>query len=79
MRLGSSSAKVSLDKQLTVHSNIKIVPIKKSGAKLSEVYAKVLSVDPPEYDPLKTIAGIQFTWLPEDVKAFFKKYVPKES
>ena len=72
LRFGTFSAEISLKGRVAVHANIKIVPVPKAAPGLSEVYAKVLSVHELEGIPLEITATVEFTWLPENVKAFFQ-------
>ena len=71
MRLSESSAEVSLEGQVEIHSNLKILLSLKATPGLSEVYAKVVSLDQSNSTSSKVSVRLEFTWLPENVKTFF--------
>ena len=72
-RLGASSAELILPEAVEVHSNVKLLVDSHEGSPLPEVYAKVVRVD-PSGSPLKGIGtGIEFTWVPEEVKTLFEE------
>jgi adenylate cyclase len=65
-----SAADVSIEKPLEVRSNLKILFVQEEASGLSEVYAKVMSVEPFHPKSSNFKARLEFTWLPEDAKAF---------
>ena len=65
-----SAADVSIEKPLEVGSNLKILFVQEEASALSEVYAKVMSVEPFHPKSSNFKARLEFTWLPEDAKAF---------
>jgi class 3 adenylate cyclase/CHASE2 domain-containing sensor protein len=67
---GGSTAEVSLEQQLGIRSNLKILITSERASKLSQVYAKVMSIERSEVMPSRFKARLEFTWLPDDVKAF---------
>jgi len=73
MRLGETSAEVSLTHKVEVRSNLKIVLGQDGAPDLSHVYAKVVSLDQADPDSSNVRVRVEFTWLPEDVKEFFGK------
>ncbi len=70
-RLGESGAELMLAETLEVRSNLKILVDTQGATPLPEIYAKVLSVDEPASSTGEVQAGIEFTWVPEEVKALF--------
>lgn len=70
-RLGESGAELVLQQSLEVRSNLKIQVDTEEPTPLPEIYAKVLSVEETEASSHEVRAGIEFTWLPEEVKALF--------
>ncbi|MBA7716507.1 hypothetical protein ES703_125580 [subsurface metagenome] len=71
-RLGESTAEVSLQGQVVVHSNLKILLAPQGAPGLSQVYAKVISIE-PESGPPHIKALLEFTWLSKDAQTFLKK------
>ena len=70
---GESGADVSVEQQLVVRSNLKILFPSEVASGLSEVYAKVMSVELSEPESSQFKARLEFTWLGEDAKAFLEK------
>jgi len=77
-RLGATSAELILPEVVEVRSNVKLLVDSNEGAVLPEIYAKVVSVGPPGHLPRETKAGIEFTWVPEEVKALFEERLKQE-
>jgi len=77
-RLGATSAELILPEVVEVRSNVKLLVDSNEGAVLPEIYAKVVSVGPPGPLPRETKAGIEFTWVPEEVKALFEERLKQE-
>ena len=71
VRLAESSAEISLEGQVDIHSNLKILLMTQEGHGLSEVYAKVVSFDESDTTSSRISVRLAFTWLPKDVKTFF--------
>jgi adenylate cyclase len=71
IRLGESAAELLLPEPVEVRSNLKILVDTKESAPLPEIYAKVLTLDESGASPEEVKAGIEFTWVPEEVKALF--------
>ena len=73
IRLGENVAEAVLAGAMEAHANLRILFKPQQTAGLSEVYAKVLSTDAPASKSSPTSVVLQFTWLPEAVKAFLKQ------
>ena len=72
--LSSSGAEALLDIEVKLHSNLRILLVSSTEtSSLSEIYAKVSSIDPPATTSLHVRAYLRFTSLPEDTKRFFDK------
>ena len=71
MRLAESSAEISLEGQVDIHSNLKILLMPQEVQGLSEVYAKVVSFDESDTASSRISVRLAFTWIPKDVKIFF--------
>jgi hypothetical protein len=71
VRLAESSAEISLGGQVGIHSNLKILLMSQEVQGLSEVYAKVVSVDESDSTSSRISVRLAFTWIPKDVKTFF--------
>ena len=71
VRLAESSAEISLEGQVDIHSNLKILLMTQEGHGLSEVYAKVVSFDESDTTSSRISVRLAFTWIPKDVKTFF--------
>jgi adenylate cyclase len=69
--LGEHEAEVSLEQQVEIHSNVKVLLAPEDSPEMAEVYAKVVSVEPSEATPYQLKARLEFTWLPDNVKTFF--------
>jgi len=69
--LGEYEAEVSLEQQVEIHSNVKVLLAPEDSPEMAEVYAKVVSVEPSEATPYQLKARLEFTWLPDNVKTFF--------
>jgi len=72
-RLSPSGAEASLDKEVGLLSNLKILLVSTETSSLSEIYAKVTSIDPPATTSPHVRVCLRFTSLPEDTKRFFDK------
>ena len=70
---GGSAAEVSVEKPLQVRSNLKILIGSREASGLSEVYAKVMSVEPSDPNASKFKARLEFTWFPKDTRGFLEK------
>jgi adenylate cyclase len=73
IRLGQFSAEISLEEELNEHTNVLIKIDLAEERQLSEIYAKVISFKKPQSSNLKNKIGIEFTWIPEDVKTFLNE------
>jgi adenylate cyclase len=71
VRLAESSAEISLEGQVGIHSNLKILLMPQEVHELSEVYAKVIPFDESDSNSSRISVRLAFTWIPEDVKTFF--------
>ena len=71
VRLAESSAEISLEGQVSIHSNLKVLLMTQEVQGFSEVYAKVISLDESDTTSSRINVRLAFTWIPEDVKAFF--------
>ena len=71
--LSPFGAEASLDKEVGLLSNLKILLVSTETSSLSEIYAKVTSIDPPATTSPHIRVCLRFTSLPEDTKRFFDK------
>ena len=71
--LSPSGAVASLDKEVGLLSNLKILLVSSETSSLSEIYAKVTSIDPPATTSPHVRICLRFTSLPEDTKHFLDK------
>ena len=72
--LSPFGAEASLDKEVVLLSNLKILLTSSTEtSSLSEIYAKVTSIDPPATTSPHVRVCLRFTSLPEDTKRFFDK------
>ena len=71
--LSPFGAEASLDKQVGLLSNLKILLVSTEASSLSEIYAKVTAIDPPATTSPHVRVCLRFTSLPEDTKRFFDK------
>lgn len=71
--LSPSGAEASLDKKVELLSNLKILLVSTETSSLSEIYAKVTSIDPPATTSPHVRVCLRFTSLPEDTKHFLDK------
>ena len=69
--LGEYEAEVSLEQQLKIHSNVKVLLALEDSPEPAEAYAKVVSVEPSEAKFYQSKARLKFTWLPNNVKISF--------
>lgn len=76
--LGESAAEVTMEQQAEVRSNLKILLAPKEAHGLSEVYAKVISVEATEANASQAKVLLEFTWLPKDAKDFLEKKLLKD-
>jgi adenylate cyclase len=74
IRFGGSAADVSMEQAIEVRSNLKILFVSEKASGLSEVYAKVMSIDPSQSKSSQFKARLEFTWLPDDAKAFIQSF-----
>jgi hypothetical protein len=77
MRIAESGGEVLLEGDVTLHSSLKIIFTHQESLQLSEVYAKVISIDQTDSHSIPIRARLEFTWFPEDAKAFLQGKVPK--
>jgi len=77
-QLGNNGVKVLLDRPVTKYSNLKIILTSNKVPGLSEIYAKVVSLEPSDTPSSQVSACLEFTWLPEDIKDFFEERRLKE-
>jgi adenylate cyclase len=71
---GGSAADVSMEQLLEVRSNLKILLVSEKVSGLSEVYAKVMSVEPSDPKSSQYKVRLEFTWLPDDARAFIQSF-----
>jgi class 3 adenylate cyclase/CHASE2 domain-containing sensor protein len=71
--LSPSGAEALLDIEVGLYSNLKILLVSTEVPSLSEIYAKVTSVDQTTTTSPPVRACLRFTSLPEDAKRFFDK------
>ena len=71
--LSPFGAEASLDEEVGLLSNLKILLVSTETSSLSEIYAKVTSIDPPATTSPHVRVCLRFTSLPEDTKRFFDK------
>ena len=71
--LSPSGAVASLDKEVGLLSNLKILLVSSETSSLSEIYAKVTSIDPLATTSPHVRVCLRFTSLPEDTKHFLDK------
>ena len=69
--LAESSAEISLEGQVDINSNLKVLLMPQEVNGLSEVYAKVVSFDESDSTLSEISVRLAFTWIPKNVKAFF--------
>ena len=70
IRVAASAADILLEGRVAPRTNLKIILAPQDAVGLPEVYAKVLSLDPPDAEPQHTRTRLGFTLLPDDAKAF---------
>jgi adenylate cyclase len=70
VRFAGSSAEILLAGQVGIHSNLKILLTTQEVQGLSEVYAKVVSIDESGTTSSRISVRLAFTWIPKDVKVF---------
>ena len=71
--MGGIAAQVSLEKEVAVHSNLKILLMPHKAPGLSEAYSKVVSLEQQDPVTSRFRVRLEFTWLPEDAKEFLEK------
>jgi adenylate cyclase len=71
VRLGESSADISLEGHVEYHSNLKILLTQQEVHGLSEVYAKAVLLDESDSPSSRIDVRIAFSWIPEEVRNFF--------
>ena len=71
--LSPFGAEASLDEEVGLLSNLKILLVSTETSSLSEIYAKVTSIDPPATTSPHVRVCLRFTSLPEDTKHFLDK------
>ncbi|MFC1824493.1 CHASE2 domain-containing protein [Thermodesulfobacteriota bacterium] len=69
--LGTSSAEVLLSDRIDLHSNLKILVSNQAKGGLSELYAKIVSLGHSDSITSNIRAGLEFTWLSDDIRHFF--------
>lgn len=72
-RLAESAAEVSLQGQVVVNSNLKILLAPQGTPGPSQAYAKVISIDQPDSESPHIRALLEFTWLPKDARTLLKR------
>ncbi|MEE8303397.1 MAG: hypothetical protein V3S24_13290, partial [Candidatus Tectomicrobia bacterium] len=77
-RLGATAAQVTLDGQVAMRANLKVVLDTPDAADLSEVYAKVLEFGASSESTAPLSVCLGFTALPEDTKAFLEQQLTAE-
>ncbi len=70
IQLGETVAEAVLKEPVEAHTNLRILIAPQENNNLSEAYAKVLAPDAHDYKPSQNSVHLQFTWLPEEVKAY---------
>lgn len=75
-RLAGSAAEVSLQGEVVVHSNLKILLAPQGAPGSPHVYAKVISIEKLESGSPHTRALLEFTWLSKDAQTFLEKRTP---
>jgi adenylate cyclase len=73
--LAASAAEAVLAAPAALLTNLKIVLTSPEARGLSEVYAKVLSLDTAGVESVITKAHLEFTSLPDDAKTFLAQYL----
>ena len=71
--LSPLGAEVTLDEAVELFSNLKILLVSTETSFLSEIYAKVTSIDPSTATSSRVAVCLRFTSLPEDTKRFLDK------
>lgn len=70
IQLGETVAEAVLQATVKAHTNLRILIAPGENNSLSEAYAKVLPSDAHDYKTSRNSVHLQFTWLPEEVKAY---------
>ena len=70
IQLGETVAEAVLQETVAVNANLRILMAPGENNNLSEVYAKVLPAGAYDTKSSQNTVHLQFTWLPEEVKAF---------
>ena len=73
LQLGETIVEAYLTQKVEIHANLKILMAPTETSGLSEVYAKVLPTEESDKLLSHDTVHLQFTWLPEEVKAFLEK------
>jgi class 3 adenylate cyclase len=71
-RLGESAAEATMEQEVEIRSNLKVLICNEESRQLCEGYAKVVSVDSPDSSS-QIRACLEFTWLPGEVREFLEK------
>ena len=71
--LSPLGAEAALDEAVGLLSNLKILLVSAGASSLSEIYAKVTSIDPSTTASSRVAVCLRFTSLPEDTKRFLDK------
>lgn len=73
-RLGATAAEATLEDQVALHANLKVVVDASGALDLPDLYAKVLPFDPTPPSASQASVRLQFTALPEATKAFLQQH-----
>lgn len=71
--LATSVAKVSLQRPVAIHNNLKLLLAPQQAPGLSAAYGKVLALEPPGAASTRTTVHVGLTTLVEDTKAFLEQ------
>jgi class 3 adenylate cyclase len=69
--LAEYSGEISIERQVAIHANLKILLRPPENHELPEIFAKVISFDGSVPASSRISQRIAFTWVPEEVKTFF--------
>jgi hypothetical protein len=71
--LADSVAEVLLEGAVKVYANLKVLLAFQDSPGVSEMYAKVISIEQADSHSPHMRARLEFTWMPKDAKAFLEK------
>lgn len=74
-RLGAAAAEATLQDQVALHVNLKVVLDAAEALDLPDLYAKVLPFDPPLASASEASVRLEFTALPEAAKTYLKQHL----